>query len=90
MSNRAENGTRWIAGKLFVMRSIHRDKEYAKRIAQDLRDGKTSCGGGCPEGTEHYARVVRHNWRDHRLETEDGDEIDMNRWAVFSFPKESE
>lgn len=88
MSTRARDGTRWIDGKLFVLRSVHEDKETAREIAQDVREGKTVCGHG--NKGPHYARVVKHNWNDRSIETDDGEEIDMNRWAVFAFPKEGE
>lgn len=82
--SRADDGTRWIDGKLFVLRSVHDDKEYARKIAADVRDGSTTCGCcGGPTGRDHYARVVRHNWTD-----VSGDGYDANRYAVFAFPKD--
>lgn len=83
MRKRAKDGTRWIDGKLFVLRSVHDDKEYANEIAAKVRKGETVCGFGEKCRGPHYARVVRHNWHD--LST---DSYDLNRWAVFCFPKE--
>lgn len=77
-----------MGGKLFVLRSVHEDKEYARSIADKVREGETSCGCGCPAGTEHYARVVKHNFHDRSYERDDGTELDLNRYAVFAFPKD--
>lgn len=91
MSTRAEDGTRWIDGKLFTFVFQTSDKSEAKQVAEQVRKGNHPCGHaahGCHG--PHYARVVRRNWHDHSLEMDDGEMLDLNDWAVFAFPKEAE
>lgn len=92
---RAADGTRWIDGKLFTMVAVFDDKSAARDVAADVRSGDYSCAhpGVCGDGDgnygPHYARVVRHNYRDVSFETDDGRTIDCNRWAVFAFPNDN-
>lgn len=86
---RARNGTRWIDGKLFTFVYASRDKAQVREIAAKVREGEYPCGhaqSGC--GGPHYARVVKQNWHDMTVEVEDGEDLDLNCYAVFAFPKD--
>lgn len=79
---------RELDGKFFVFHSGGyegaKEKAYAQRVAQQLRDGKIR--GGCGFDGKHFARVVSmdyHPWPKGILRDAFG------KWAVYSFPNES-